>query len=192
MSEYVAVMCELIFRALVLEERVELLNEVGIGSDVRQGFHGEEVFRVPLSSVRPAYPADVRIGVPAVIELVVSLDDATAYNHATAPLREDDVTRLDFARELPERERGVLLRVFAAVQGVQALADVFLAGVFLDVAELAPADAHYAMCVEVVPPRGAVSRGVGPEVRGPDPLVSEGVFPLHFQLQPSRQPSAPG
>ena len=131
---------------------------------------------MPLSSVRPAYPADVRIGVAIFIELVIPLNDAATNNHAAAPLSKDNVARLDFARELPERERGVLLRVLATVQGAQVLADVFLAGVFLDVAELAPADAHYATCVEVIPPRGTVSRGVGPVMCGLDPLVSKGIF----------------
>ena len=131
---------------------------------------------MPLSSVRPAYLADVRIGVAIFVELVIPLNDAATNNHAAAPLSKDYVARFDLARELPERERGVLLRVLAAVQGAQVLADVFLAGVFLDVAELAPADAHYVTCVEVIPPRGTVSRGVGPEVRSPDSLVSEGVF----------------
>ena len=164
------------FAALFFEERAELFNEVGIGGDVRQGLPGEEVFCLPLSAVRPAYLADVRVGVAIVVELVVPLDDAAAYDHATAPLREDDIARLQLTRELPERECGILLRVLAAVQDAQALADVFLASVLLDVAELAPADAHDAARVEVVPPSGAVSRGVGPVVRGPDTLVSEGVF----------------
>ncbi len=117
---------------------------------------------MPLSSVRPAYPADVRIGVAIFRRIGNPLNDAATNNYAAAPLSKDNVARLDFARELPERERGVLLRVLATVQGAQVLADVFLAGVFLDVAELAPADAHYATCVEVIPPRGTVSRGVGP------------------------------
>ena len=131
---------------------------------------------MPLSSVRPAYPADVRIGVAIFVELVIPLNDAATNNYAAAPLSKDNVARLDFARELPERERGVLLRVLATVQGAQVLADVFLAGVFLDVAELAPADAHYATCVEVIPPRGTVSRGVGPVMCGLNPLVSKGIF----------------